>query len=176
MATRHQKCRRMITMNRFHFKMCKRCNINKPLSEYYAHPRMADGHLNFCKDCTKIRVKKYSKTENGILVEKKRRFNIKRREWHREYARNKRVKSPELIKEYQDRWHSKYPKRKYASTVVQRALKKGILKRKPCEICGKKKVEGHHDDYTKPLNVRWLCKLHHMEVHYPIDLILGKGA
>lgn len=40
-----------------------------------------------------------------------------------------------------------------------------VLERKPCEVCGATKVEAHHDDYEKPLEVRWLCKQHHSEVH-----------
>jgi hypothetical protein len=41
----------------------------------------------------------------------------------------------------------------------------GRLIRQPCEVCGEKKVEAHHDDYDKPLDVRWLCKAHHTDVH-----------
>jgi hypothetical protein len=40
-----------------------------------------------------------------------------------------------------------------------------VLDRKPCEVCGIEKVEAHHDDYSKPLQVRWLCKRHHCEHH-----------
>ncbi len=47
-----------------------------------------------------------------------------------------------------------------------KAIEKGILIRKPCEVCGStEKIEAHHDDYHKPLEVRWLCKKHHMEHH-----------
>lgn len=49
------------------------------------------------------------------------------------------------------------------------AIRDGLLVRKPCEVCGARKVEAHHDDYAKPLDVRWLCKLHHTELHYAID-------
>jgi hypothetical protein len=57
--------------------------------------------------------------------------------------------------------------------LVTQAIQKGILIPKPCEICGfsgilpdgRNAVHGHHDDYNKPLEVRWLCKKHHHEWH-----------
>jgi hypothetical protein len=49
------------------------------------------------------------------------------------------------------------------------AIKSGKLQRQPCEVCGATKVHGHHDDYTKPLDVRWLCPLHHRRLHSALD-------
>lgn len=50
--------------------------------------------------------------------------------------------------------------------VTFKAIQQGLLVKKPCEVCGTtEKVEAHHDDYTKPLEVRWLCKTHHQEHH-----------
>lgn len=51
-----------------------------------------------------------------------------------------------------------------ARSYAQVHEKRGILERKPCEICGEK-AQKHHDDYTKPLEVRWLCPWHHQELH-----------
>lgn len=48
---------------------------------------------------------------------------------------------------------------------VARAIEAGRLVRQPCEKCGNPKSHGHHDDYSKPLQVRWLCKKHHDEHH-----------
>jgi hypothetical protein len=48
---------------------------------------------------------------------------------------------------------------------MTQAIRRGTLTRGPCETCGSEKVEGHHDDYLKPLDVRWLCKKHHMDAH-----------
>lgn len=45
------------------------------------------------------------------------------------------------------------------------AIKSGKLKRLPCEICGEIDAEAHHPDYDKPLDVKWLCRKHHMELH-----------
>ena len=48
---------------------------------------------------------------------------------------------------------------------VIKAVKEGTLIRLPCQACGVKKVMGHHPDYTKPLEVIWLCREHHVEEH-----------
>ena len=52
-----------------------------------------------------------------------------------------------------------------ARWTVQNAIVAGKLERLPCEVCGVEPAEGHHDDYDLPLEVRWLCKLHHDEHH-----------
>ncbi len=52
-----------------------------------------------------------------------------------------------------------------ARTTLNRYIRLGYLKKELCELCGSEIVEAHHDDYTKPLDVRWLCKLHHAEHH-----------
>jgi hypothetical protein len=55
--------------------------------------------------------------------------------------------------------------KKNVRLITLRAIRAGILLRKPCEVCGKEKVDAHHDDYMKPLDVRWLCRKHHNEHH-----------
>ena len=51
--------------------------------------------------------------------------------------------------------------RSYANVYERR----GILVKEPCEVCGSHETEKHHDDYDKPLEVRWLCRQHHLEHH-----------
>ena len=46
---------------------------------------------------------------------------------------------------------------------VTYALKKGTLKKEPC-YCGETKVEAHHADYKRPLDVVWVCTKHHVEL------------
>jgi hypothetical protein len=46
-----------------------------------------------------------------------------------------------------------------------RAIREGALTRKTCEVCGDPKSEGHHEDYSKPLDVVWLCRWHHTLAH-----------
>ncbi len=56
-----------------------------------------------------------------------------------------------------------------ARAKVSAALRNGTLVRKPCEVCGDK-AQAHHEDYGKPLEVRWLCRKHHAMEHWkPTD-------
>ena len=50
--------------------------------------------------------------------------------------------------------------RSYANVYLRR----GKLVRQPCEVCGSDKVKMHHEDYSRPLRVRWLCRSHHLAV------------
>lgn len=52
-----------------------------------------------------------------------------------------------------------------AHNAVNNAIRDGLMVKMDCEVCGSKMAEAHHDDYTKPLSVRWLCDTHHKEVH-----------
>lgn len=61
-----------------------------------------------------------------------------------------------------------------AANHVQRALKRGTLVRQNCEVCGRAPVEAHHDDYSKPLAVRWLCRRHHQLAHGEIRRAAAK--
>jgi len=74
--------------------------------------------------------------------------------------------SLEKKKIYRDRWNTKHRQKKLAHKHVNRAVASGKLSREPCEVCGKPDgIHGHHDDYSKPLEVRWLCRKHHDEWH-----------
>ena len=44
-------------------------------------------------------------------------------------------------------------------------IRRGLLIKYPCEICGDKDVQAHHQDYNKPYDITWLCKYHHQEHH-----------
>lgn len=53
----------------------------------------------------------------------------------------------------------------YARSQVSIAVKNNTLKKEAC-ACGEKKVEAHHVDYSKPLEVIWCCKKHHIELDH----------
>ena len=113
---------------------------------------MQDGHLNVCIKCVCARISEH------------RQKNLER---IREYDRTRanlphRVETRRKYGYYYSRAHAE---KRAAHGRVFRAIKLGRIKRNPCEICGSVKSEAHHADYSRPLNVRWLCSEHHKQVH-----------
>jgi hypothetical protein len=85
----------------------------------------------------------------------------------RRRVREYRAANLETIREKDRiRGHRVYDKAKEkARRKAYHELQYGRLQRQPCEVCGAVDVQMHHDDYAKPLEVRWLCPPHHGEIH-----------
>lgn len=66
---------------------------------------------------------------------------------------------------YKKRQRTRFRERVYARELVRRAIKAGRLVRQPCERCGVPHAQAHHEDYSKPLDVRWLCLPCHRAEH-----------
>ena len=77
---------------------------------------------------------------------------------HAEYQRERR-------KYYETHVSDEQKIKRRVRALTRQYIKMGKLISKPCEVCGDLKVDAHHDDYAKPLDVRWLCKKHHREHH-----------
>jgi hypothetical protein len=58
-------------------------------------------------------------------------------------------------------WRKRNPDRIRVNKIVYVEIRSGRLKKQPC-FCGNQKVEAHHEDYTRPLKIIWLCKKHHV--------------
>ncbi len=128
-------------------KTCKDCKEQKDISMFYKSRSMLDGHLNSCKECIKAGVRK------------NRAENI---EYYREYDR---VRGGRQTREYLSIYRAKFKRKYRAHNMVNNAIRDGKLFSEPCETCGDGKAHAHHDDYARPLNVRWLCAAHHKEWH-----------
>jgi hypothetical protein len=68
----------------------------------------------------------------------------------------------------QTRWAKAHPLEKWAHSCLRSAIKRGLILPGPCEVCGSTEVDGHHADYLKPMEVSWLCRLHHRRLHAEI--------
>jgi len=66
---------------------------------------------------------------------------------------------------YRKPYKKNNPEKIKAHRKVRQAIERGEMERQPCEVCGDEPTDAHHEDYSKPLEVRWLCRKHHMEVH-----------
>lgn len=129
-------------------KQCFKCKSVKPLGEFYKHPQMADGHVNKCKECNKKDVRENRK----IKINYYREYDI---------ARGNR-QGYGYVKNYRER----FPKKWAAHKIIRHAIKSGIIKQEPCENCQSNGVtHAHHDDYAKPLSIRWLCPPCHRAWH-----------
>lgn len=62
-------------------------------------------------------------------------------------------------------WKEKNKEKLQAHSKLWNALKSGEVTKTECIICGDNKSEGHHPDYSRPLDVVWLCRKHHKETH-----------
>ena len=62
-----------------------------------------------------------------------------------------------------------------ARLITRLARERGELPSKPCEVCGSPKVEAHHVDYDKPMEIRWFCFKHHREHHENMKPKKDKG-
>jgi len=150
-------------------KTCFKCGEIKSVSHFYKHSQMADGYLNKCKECAKADSSKNRQDNPEYYKEydRKRADLPHRVELRAKIAENWKV-NPKLRKKrnaLQKQWQENNKEKRAAYILTSNAIRDGRLIKKPCEFCGKKKVEAHHDDYMKPLEVRWLCRKHHTEHH-----------
>lgn len=67
-------------------------------------------------------------------------------------------------KEHNPNWHGGYDRS--ITWKVNNAIRSGRLVKQPCIICGSLLSEAHHADYSKPLEVEWLCRKHHREKYH----------
>ena len=149
-------------------KECFKCKLTKPMSDFYKHSQMKDGHVNKCKLCNKKDVSSnYRANIDHYKEYEKGRSTLSHRVKAREdYAKTEKGK--EAGNKCKNAWAKRNPIKRMASTIVGNAVRGGKLD-KPinCESCNSEPVRlhGHHDDYAFPLVVRWLCPGCHNKWH-----------
>jgi hypothetical protein len=119
-----------------------------------------------CGGCAKCKRAAKARAKYAALSSEERRAIVAARDpeaaRERDRQRNKQPERLVHLARNARRWRKQHPERARAHSRVAYALRTGKLVKQPCEVCGStENVHAHHDDYSKPLDVRWLCPLHH---------------
>lgn len=172
-------------------KACKRCRVTKPLSCFHNEKRNSDGRTGTCKQCARERqdawnlanpdkVRAYKRAwsvesyrsdpENSaaklrLYREKNRPVVEAQYERRNKRLREERATNPVRLRARDTARRQATGEKMRAREAARYAVSTGALIRCPCEVCGAIKVQAHHDDYSKPLAVRWLCVTHHAAHH-----------
>jgi hypothetical protein len=125
-------------------KICSECYETKPSTDFYKSAINKDGLCGQCKIC-------HTKKVN-------------------QSRQNKKLLSFKQVAPHKKFWLQENKLKAKAHGEVGYAIQTGKLVRQPCERCGTTEhVVAHHENYSKPLDVVWLCKHHHKERHMEID-------
>lgn len=143
-------------------KICSKCDSELPSDTgFYAND-------NTCKECRKARVRqnRSEKIEYYRAYDNARAGNPDRVQARKDYA-----KTPDGIKAgnaAKNAYKEKNMKKRWVTNAVNNAVRDGrLIKPCACQSCEKVKprIEGHHNDYDRPLDVTWLCSSCHRLWH-----------
>lgn len=133
-------------------KTCTRCSTEKDESEFQIRLASKDGLTAACKKC----LSDYDKSRANLP------HRVKAREIYQKTDAGKKS-----ILKSKKKWIERNLVKRAANVMVCNAVRDGRLeKSKNCSECGATgRIHGHHDDYAKPLEVRWLCSKCHCAWH-----------
>ena len=148
-------------------KQCKCCKQYLPLIAF-----SADSKYPYCRPCVKIKNKKY-RTNNKEKLKLYEDGRYLKRAVDPEYLRKSKLQQRKWVENNRDkhtarklRWRDANRLKTKAHTAVKDALRRGKLIRLPCIQCQSTiNLEAHHEDYTKPLDIIWMCRPCHVKFH-----------
>lgn len=172
-------------------KVCTGCKIEKEFDKFGKDKKGLFGYNQKCKECCNARAKltihsveaiekrkkyrsEWQKSKRPILNERLKERYLNNLERSRELgrARSKRYMQTEKGKakhiEATEKYVEENREKIRAQSKVRKAIKSGkIIKPLNCEVCGlSKALQGHHEDYSKPLQVIWMCAKCHIYHHH----------
>lgn len=119
-------------------KRCYRCASDKPTAAFYNDKSRYDGLRRICKECD---AKRFPPAP---------RYEPKSK---RDSVRDYEAANPEKLQAWRQ---------------LRKAIVAGTVVPWPaCAVpeCTHEKPQAHHADYSRPLDVVWLCPLHHKQAH-----------
>lgn len=130
-------------------RKCNICDKEKSLNEFTRDKSSLNGFGYQCLVCKRVVFAKWFNSKLG-----------------KQYKIAHRIKAIEN----EARSTLKFPEKRKAREILRMNVRSGNVQKLPCEFCGDLKSEAHHTDYSKPLDVRWLCKKHHVSIHQFVSL------
>ena len=133
-------------------KVCTKCGEEKALAAFYVDKTYPCGYRPECASCTRALRRARRAAGHGQATDRAR------------YHRSARLRAQ--IAANTKRWKARNREKLWAQHVIAHEIRVGGLVRQACEVEGcETKAHAHHADYSKPLEVRWLCPLHHARAH-----------
>jgi len=133
-------------------KKCPKCNKVCSLELFSKDSNTNDGLKCWCKICDNKHKREYHR-KNKCKIYKVKKI------W-----RNT-VNGKKYLIRNSANMRKKYPEKYLARLIVRNALRNGLLIKDKCSVCGEEKIHAHHNDYNKPLDIRWFCPKHHYLEH-----------
>lgn len=138
-------------------RQCTKCLKVLPLDAFYKTAKGKFGRTSRCRECIRadVRANQAQVNESAKLW----------RERNPDYLRNYR-KAPEVRKKVAEQGaqqRKNNPDKARARDIIGNEIRRGRLVPQPCQFCGKTKTQAHHPDYSKPLEVVWVCSRCHYE-------------
>ena len=163
---------------------CSTCKENKAEEEFYKNRARSSGRSSACKPCDKARNRRwqaenavrYKEYQHDHYLNNKEHYVKKAAVWskvnpgrHRELQRKyeKSEKGLATHRRAEAAHRRRHPLRVKARSAVGGAIATGKMQRPAeCDCCRSGgKIEAHHYDYGKPLDVQWLCRPCHLSIH-----------
>lgn len=154
-------------------KRCACCLTVRIVAEFSGDRSRPDGLSRNCSKCDAERIKQRRLRDGDLLRARERqRYSAdpdRQRKAAAEYRRSDRGKRLNALAV--QRYRARNAEKHAAHVEVRKAIAAGILtKPDRCELAHlggcNGRLEAHHHDYTRPLEVRWLCVSHHQSRHY----------
>lgn len=166
------------------YKRCKDCREEKSLDDFYPHPETRDGRLARCKTCHNARTSAHAQANRLLRNEQKRAWANRNPGAVKASRRATEERRRGALIEKAKRATERHPDKARARTAVMNAVARGggeLVRPASCDDCGRTNsplrdgrasIQAHHPDYSKPLDVEWLCVACHNTRHAdnPTDL------
>ena len=164
-------------------KACSKCGVVQPLSAFSLRSDSPDGHRADCKECVraqdreryqsnpepaKQRAKTWYLANPERAADSRRQWALANQDKRSEVMKRWVLEHPDRHEEHRKKWRSANQEKVLCYQQLQYAVQKGeLLKSATCQKCGATdvRIEGHHQAYSKPLEVMWLCSPCHKDLH-----------